>query len=133
MLLAAIRAMRTSPESSASTLLRKRGKDSAAAAPADAASEASGMERDWRYIQREVIGSKVHNTRIPVNKHGHAATVLCSRIVMLCCLYIYVSCLSQTASSPQHTLEVVRAMRAHRGREGRASQQTRGSARTLAS
>ncbi len=59
--------MQTSHESFASTLLRKRGKDSAAAAPSDAASEIAGMERDWRYIQREVIGSKVKNTRIPVN------------------------------------------------------------------
>jgi hypothetical protein len=130
MLPAAIRAMLISPESSASTLQQKRGKDSAAAAPSDAASEASGMERDWRYIQRKDIGSKVKNTCIPVKKHGHAATVLCSRIVMLCCLYIDVACLSQTALSPQHTLEVVLAMRAHRGREGGASQQKLGPERT---
>jgi hypothetical protein len=125
--------MQTSPKSTASTLLRKLGKDSAAATPSDAASEASGMERDWRYIQREVIGSKVKNTRIPLKKHGHAATVLCSRIVRLCCLYIDVACLLQTASSPPHTFGVVRAMRAHRGREGGASQQKRGPERTKAS
>ncbi len=73
-----------SRESSASTLPQKRCKDSAAAAPSDAAPEESGIERDWRYMRQDVIGSKVKNTCMPVKNLGLAPTVLCFRIVMLC-------------------------------------------------
>jgi hypothetical protein len=61
LLSAAIRAMRTSPESSAPTFLQKRCKDSAAAFPSDAVPESSSIERDWKYMLREVICSKVKN------------------------------------------------------------------------
>ena len=75
--------MRANPESSASTLPRKLSKCSAAVAPADAESEASGIEGDWRYMWRDVIGSSVKNMHMPVKKMGIATMIRCILIVMM--------------------------------------------------
>ena len=74
---------RSSPESSAATLPRKRFKDSAAVSPSDAAPAASGIDGDWRYMRRNVIGNSVKNKHMLVKKMGMAPTVPCLRILML--------------------------------------------------
>ena len=89
---AAIGAMQSSPESSASTLPRKRSKDSEAADPSNAASAASGIDGDWRYMRRDVIGNSVKNKHVPVKKMGMAPTVPCFHIVMLCSAVILSAC-----------------------------------------
>jgi hypothetical protein len=70
----AIRAVLSSPESSASTLPRKRSKDHAGAAPQDGVHGASSIEGDLKYLRRKIIGSsqlEAHATE----KHGHAPKV----------------------------------------------------------
>ena len=72
--------MRSSPESSASTLPRKCS--SAAGAESDAA-PAVGIDGDWRYIWRDVIGMTAKNKHMPVKKLGMSTAVSCVRILML--------------------------------------------------
>ena len=76
---AAMTAMRASPESSASTLPRKRGKDSAKAS-ADA--PAVGIEGDWTYIPRDELGYTGKNKTMPVK------TFDMGRKVQSCCLLL---------------------------------------------
>ena len=126
---AAMTAMRASPESSASTLPRKRGKDSAKA-PTDA--PAVGIEGDWRYIPRDVLGYYVKNKKIPVKTIDMGPKVPCFRLVMLHLPVMSPACRRELLcrSTRWKMLEPSKRTDCHRGREGASSQQKQGRRRT---
>jgi hypothetical protein len=77
----AVRAMWFSPNSSASNLPHKRGKDRAGVALPDAVQGASDIEGDWTYMRHDVIEISVKNTRVPLKRMAIAQKVPCIHIV----------------------------------------------------
>ena len=88
-----MRAMPASPESSASTLPRKRGKDSAKA-PADA--PAVGIEGDWRYIERDELGYTCKNRMMPVKTFDMGRKVHSCCLLLLCSPVISPACVAES-------------------------------------
>ena len=119
--------MQSSPESSASTLPRKRS--SAAGAPSGAA-PAVGINGDRRDVKRDVVGMSVKNRHIPVKKMGLATTVCCVRLPMLRVALSVIYRISLRAPSQPFTLETVGGKQAYRGCEGASSQLKQGRVQT---
>ena len=90
---AAMRAMRARPESSASTLPRKRGKDSAKA-PADA--PAVGIEGDWRYIPRHELRYSGKNKTMPVKTFDIGRKVHSCCLLLLCSPVMSPTCVAES-------------------------------------